>query len=83
MQHFHCAHHLQSSGLVERRNRTIKTQLGFSVEDGGVERHALISSYESTKIATSCWITIDGGMLEPTKKGYPTSKDKEEAAARR
>ena len=54
MQHFHCAHHLQSSGLVERRNRTIKTQLGFSVEDGGVERHALISSYESTKIATSC-----------------------------
>lgn len=27
MQHFHCAYHPQSSGLVERTNGTIKTQL--------------------------------------------------------
>ena len=27
MQHFHCACHLQSSGLIEKTNETIKTQL--------------------------------------------------------
>ena len=40
-----------------------------------------MSSCESTKIATSCWTTMTGGPWNPPKK-YPTSKDKEEAAAR-
>ena len=42
----------------------------------------LTSSFENTKIATSCGTTIDRRMVEPTKKRYPTSKDKGEATAR-
>ena len=38
------------------------------VQDGEVEGHALISSCKNTKIATSCLITNDRWMLEPTKK---------------
>ena len=52
------------------------------VQDGGVEGQAFTSSCESTKVATSCRTAIDGRTLEPTKKRYPMSKDKEEAAAR-
>ena len=33
--------------------------------------HAPIFSCRNTKIATSCWTTIDRRMLEPTKKRYP------------
>jgi len=51
------------------------------VQYGRVEGHALISC-KSTKIVTNCWITIDRRTLEPTKKRYPTSKDKEEATMR-
>ena len=40
-------------------------------QDGGVEGCVLISSGKSTKIATSCWTTIDRKMLEPTKKNTP------------
>ena len=40
----------------------------------GVEGYVLISSCESTRIATTCWTTIDRRMLEPTKKWYPMSK---------
>ena len=36
-----------------------------------------------SKITTSCWATIHRRMLESMKKRHPTSKDKEEAAARR
>lgn len=32
LQHFHCAHHLQSSGLVEHSNGIIKIQLAKLVE---------------------------------------------------
>ena len=48
------------------------------VQDGRVEGHALISSCKSIKIATSYWTTINRRMLEPIKKRYPMSKDKEE-----
>ena len=37
-------------------------------------------SCENTKKAKSCWTTIDRRMLEPTKKRYPASKGKGEAA---
>ena len=50
------------------------------VQDGGVEGHALISFCERTKITTSCWTIINRRMLEPTKKRYPMSKDKEATA---
>ena len=33
-------------------------------------------SWESTKITTSCWTTIDRMMLEPTKKDTPHPKTK-------
>ena len=46
------------------------------VQDGGVEEHVLISSCESTKIATSYWITINRRTLEPTKKYTPCPKKK-------
>ena len=52
------------------------------VQDGGVEGHVLVSSCESSKIATSCVTTIYRRTLEPTAKRYPMSKD-EEAAKRR
>ena len=51
------------------------------VQYGRVKGHALISC-KSTKIVTNCWITIDRRTLEPTKKRYPTPKDKEEATMR-
>ena len=53
-----------------------------SVLDGRVEVRVLISSCESTRIATTCWTTIDRRMLEPTKKRHPMSKDKGEATMR-
>ena len=58
---------------------TIYKVFQILVQDGGVG-HALISSCESTKITTSCLTTINRMTLEPIKKRYPTSKDKEEAA---
>ena len=51
--------------------------LELLVQDGGVEGRVLISSCESTKIATSCWTAINRRTLEPTKKRYPTFEDKE------
>ena len=48
---------------------TIKKYLySLSDQHGRVEGHVLISSCESTKIATSCCATINRRMLEPTKK---------------
>ena len=54
------------------------------VQDGRVEEPAFTSSFESTKITTSCSTTIDKRTLEPIKKKKkkPTSKDKGEAAIR-
>ena len=53
------------------------------VQDGEVEGHALISSCKNAKIATSCLITNDRWMLEPTKKKkIPHVQDKEEATVR-
>ena len=60
-------------GVKEKSKRT--------ATDGGDGGCTFISC-KSTKITTSYWITIDRRMLEPTKKIYPMSKDKEEAAAR-
>ena len=51
------------------------------VQDGGTEGCGLISC-KSIKIAATCWTTIGRRMLEPTRKRYPMSKDKGEAAAR-
>ena len=47
------------------------------VQDGGVERCALILSCENSKITTCCWKTIDKRMLEHTKKDTPCSRAKE------
>ena len=52
------------------------------VQDGGVEGPVLTFSHQSTKTATSCWTTIERMTLEPTKKRYPTPKDKGEAATK-
>ena len=41
-------------------------------------KRALICSCKSTKITTSYWTTINRRMLEPIKKRYSMSKDKEE-----
>ena len=48
----------------------------LSVQDCGVEGHALISSCKSTKIITSCWTTIDRRTLKHTKKDTPCPKAK-------
>ena len=45
-------------------------------QDGWVERCALIFC-ENTKIATSCWTTINRRMLDPTKKDTPRPRAKE------
>ena len=37
---------------------------------------------KNTKTITRCWSTINSRMMEPTKKRYPISKDKGEAATR-
>ena len=37
-----------------------------SKKDGGVEKYALIFSFENIKITTICWTTIDRRMLEST-----------------
>ena len=51
---------------------------GPLVQDGRVEVPVLISSWESTKIATSCWTTIDRGCWNPQKKdaSHPKTKKK-------
>ena len=46
------------------------------IQDGEVEGHALIFSYENSKITTHGWTTINSRMLDPTKNRYPTSKGK-------
>ena len=63
-------------------NHNSKRYRQLPVHDGRVEGCAFISSCENTKITTSCWTTIARRMLEPTKKRYSTSKDKEEATVR-
>ena len=52
------------------------------VQDGTVEGHVLITSSKSSKIVTNCWTTIGTRTLEPNKKRYLTSKNKEEATVR-
>ena len=49
------------------------------VQDGRVEDPAFTSSFDSTKITTSCSTTIEKRTLEPIKKRQPTSKGKGEA----
>ena len=39
--------------------------------DGGVERCALIFSWENSKITICCWRAIGRRMLDPTKKRIP------------
>ena len=41
------------------------------LQDGEVERCALIFSCENSKITTCCWTTIDRRMLDPTEKKIP------------
>ena len=45
-------------------------------EDGRVGECVFISSCKSTKIATSCWTTMDRRTPEPPKKWYSMSKTK-------
>ena len=47
------------------------------IGDDRVEGCVLIFSCENTQIATSCWITINRRMLEPTKKDTPWPRAKE------
>ena len=61
-------------------NKTLFITTATLVQDGGIEGCGLISSCKSTKIAASYWTTTNRRMLEPTRKRYPTSKDKEGAA---
>ena len=55
----------------------------FPFKIARVEGRVLISSCESSKITADCWAAINRETLKATKEGYPASKDKEEAAARR
>ena len=56
--------------VIENINRPVL------VQDGGVG-HTLINSCESKKIAINFGTTINGRILEPTKKGYtPCPKTK-------
>ena len=57
-------------------------ELTLVFQDGGVEGHVLLSSWDCTKTATSCWTTIDRRILELTKNRYLLSKDKAETATR-
>ena len=46
------------------------------VQDGGVDRRALIPSCKSTRITTNCWTIIDRKTLELTKKATSHPKTK-------
>ena len=46
-------------------------------QGAGVEGHVFIFSCENSKITTHCWTTIDGRMLDPTKKGTPHPRAQE------
>ena len=48
----------------------------FTLQDGGVEGLALISSCENTKISIDCWIAIDRGLLKPTEKSCKDGRGK-------
>ena len=56
----------------------IKVLAWLLVQDGRVEEHALISSHKSNEIASTWWTTIQRRTLEPTRKGCPRCKHKEE-----
>ena len=71
------------STLLTIKEKQIKTTLRAS---GWVEGRALISSYKSSKITTSCWTTIDRRMLEPIQKKItpcPTTQKKPQQDGRR
>ena len=51
-------------------------------QDGGVDGRVLIFSCKSSKFTTCFWTTINRGLLDLTKRRYPTSKGKVEAPAR-
>ena len=51
--------------------------IGIRNQDGRVEGHVLTSSWEKTRITTSCWTIIDRKTLELTKKHTPHPKTKE------
>ena len=55
---------------------------GLQIQDGGVERHALISSCENTKIAKLQLAPPPQEDAGTTKKRYPLSKDKDDATVR-
>ena len=55
----------------------LKRLSSSSSQDGRAEGGALIFSCENTKISTSCWITIDRRMSDPTKKRYLHPRAKE------
>ena len=46
-------------------------------QDGGVERHALTPSCESTRITTGCWTIIDRKTLDFTQEDTSCPKTKE------
>ena len=62
------------SDKIKSQLKTITREL--PIQDGGVEGDALISYYESTKIAISCSTTIKRRTLEPTEKDTPQPKTK-------
>ena len=66
--------------MLEHLKRCAESKIKVHGGDfyGRVEGRALIFC-ENTKITTSYWTTTNRRMLEPTKKRYPTSKDKEKA----
>ena len=47
------------------------------IQDGRVEGHTLIFSFENSKIATNQWTNIDRRMLDSTKKDTPHPRAKE------
>ena len=63
-------------GLLAVLFYSLCNELLFITRDGRIEICTFIFSCENTKVAISCWTTINRRMLDPTKEIHPTSKGK-------
>ena len=76
IQQSHSWVYIQKKKIVIQKETC--TLIQKTSQDGRVEGHTLIFSYENSQIATCSWTIINTRMLDPTKKRCLMSKDKEE-----